>query len=79
MAVGLEGYVKSLCFKFGNGGPFPEYPTGYELFEFLLGEDFESFVNDEHHIFSVRDMVKAVCLLGGTLEAEGEDDVFNEL
>lgn len=64
--------------KAGNGSTFPEHPSGYELFEFLLGEDFEAFVNDQHHIFAVRDMMKSVCLLDGTLEAEGEDEVFNE-
>ena len=59
--------------------PLRKMPLATNFFHVLLGEDFEFLVNDQHHVLSVRDMVKAVSFLDGTLEAEGEDELFDEL
>lgn len=49
----------------------------YELPYFLFGKHFEFFVNHYNHVFSMRDMVKAVCLFYCAFESKCEDDVFN--
>ena len=53
-----------------------ENAVGHVLSYLLFGEDLELLVDDKHHVLAVRDMVKAVCLPDGTLEAEAEDNVF---
>lgn len=78
MATILQGYVQSLLLYVGDSSAFTEDAVGEELLHLLFGEDFEFSVDDEHHVFSVRDMVKAVSLFDGPLEAEAEDDVFDE-